>query len=96
MKYKTLEGAQRHCHPGYGVRKIASGYETYRVSPRVPEMTHSERLIASLRHHIERRTRALTAIGGRTDYAMLRDAEKAVADLRATMTLDEIRKAGDQ
>lgn len=105
-KYKTREGAQRHCHPGQGVRPCdGGGFETYkrpftdnaaqiRRDREQRFMTHSERLIASLRHHTERERRAMTSIGGRPDYSALRDAGRAIADLEATMTPEEIAAAG--
>lgn len=92
--YKTREGAQRHCRPGYAIRQIGADFEVYKLRSATREnMTHSERLVASLRHHTERQTRALTAVGGRPDYSALRDAGQCIANLRATMTPEEIAAA---
>lgn len=92
--YKTHENARRHCRPGYAVRRREDGaFEIYRAKALSTEMTHSERLVASLRHHTERQTRALTAMSGRPDYSMLRDAGQCIANLRATMSPDEIAEA---
>lgn len=94
--YKTLAGAQRYCRPGHVVRRLDDGaFKICRASAhKAPaELTHSERLVLSLRHHTERQTRAMTAIGGRPDYSALRDACQCIANLKATMTPDEIAAA---